>query len=102
MASNGSYFLTLAILALVTFGTRAGGAYLMSWLTPTPRIERFLEGLAASVIAAMVASILATADVKTMIATFLAIAVAGLSRSTIWAMIAGMATAVCYPFVTSY
>jgi len=56
MLNDWSFVLTVAIMAVVTFATRIGGAVLMSYVTPTARTERFLEGLSVSVISALVAS----------------------------------------------
>lgn len=97
MLSDGSYILAVAVLALVALGTRLSGAMLMARVTPTPRVERFLGGLSVSVIAALVASSLAMADLKAFAATVSAVFVAAFSRNVIWAMIAGMIVAAAYP-----
>ncbi|MEM8702878.1 MAG: AzlD domain-containing protein [Pseudomonadota bacterium] len=99
MLSDGSYIIAVSVLALIALGTRLSGAFLMAWVTPTPRIEKFLQGMSVSVIAALVASALVTADLKTFVATCSAIFIAALSRSVIWAMIAGMIVAAAYPQV---
>lgn len=99
MLSDSSYFVAVAVLALVALGTRLSGAVLMARVTMTPRIERFLGGVSVSVIAALVASSLATTDLKALAATVSAIFVAAFSRNVIWAMIAGMIVAAAYPQV---
>lgn len=99
MLSDWSYLIAVTVLALVALGTRLSGALLMAWVTPTPRIERFLEGMAVSVIAALVASSLVTMDIKTFVATGCAIIVAAFSRNVIWAMLAGMIVAAAYPLI---
>ncbi|QFT29968.1 Branched-chain amino acid transport protein (AzlD) [Labrenzia sp. THAF82] len=99
MTDDWSYALAVVILAAAAFATRISGAVLMSFVTLTPKTERFLEGLSVSVIAALVASNLVTADLKTVTATLLAVAVMALSRSVIWAMFAGMMIAAAFPFV---
>ncbi|WP_298960854.1 AzlD domain-containing protein [uncultured Roseibium sp.] len=99
MMDDWSYALVVLILAAAAFATRIAGAVLMSFVTLTPKTERFLEGLSVSVIAALVASNLVTADFRTMTATLLAVAVMALSQSVIWAMFAGMTAAAAFPFV---
>lgn len=99
MLSDWSYLIAVTVLALVALGTRLSGALLMAWVTPTPRIERFLEGMAVSVIAALVASSLVTMDIKTFVATGSAMFVAAFSRNVIWAMLAGMIVAAAYPLI---
>ncbi|MEL7524549.1 MAG: AzlD domain-containing protein [Pseudomonadota bacterium] len=99
MLSDWSYLIAVTVLALVALGTRLSGALLMAWVTPTPRIERFLEGMAVSVIAALVASSLVTMDFKTFVATGSAMLVAAFSRNVIWAMLAGMIVAAAYPLI---
>lgn len=97
MLSDWSYILAVALLGLVALGTRLSGAILMARVTPTPRVEKFLQGMSVSVIAALVASSLVAADLKTFVATGSAIVVAALTRSVIWAMIAGIIVAAAYP-----
>ncbi|WP_421979805.1 AzlD domain-containing protein [Roseibium sp.] len=99
MLSDGSYFVAVAVLALVALGTRLSGAVLMARITMTPRIEKFLGGVSVSVIAALVASSLAGMDLKALAATVSAIIVSAFSRNVIWAMIAGMIVAAAYPQV---
>lgn len=99
MLSDFSYIAAVAVLALVALGTRLSGAVLMAWVTPTPRMEKFLQGMSVSVIAALVASSLVSLDLKAFAATCGAILVAALSRSVIWAMLAGMIVAALYPQV---
>ena len=96
MMSEWSIALSVALLALVALVTRVSGAFLMAWVNLTPKLERFLEGLAVSVIAALVASLLATGDSKTVVATFAALAVMTVSHSVTWAMLVGMLVAATY------
>ena len=71
----------------------------MSRVTSTAKTERFLEGLAVSVIAALVASHLMAADVRNAEAVAVAILVTLLTRSAISAIVAGMITAAVLPFI---
>lgn len=99
MLSDGSYVAAVVIMTAAAFATRIAGAVFMSWVAPTARTERFLEGLAVSVIAALVASLLVGAGPKTMTATVVAIVVMALTRSVVWAMLGGMVTAAAYAFL---
>ncbi|MEM7300204.1 MAG: AzlD domain-containing protein [Pseudomonadota bacterium] len=99
MLSEGSYLIAVAAMALVVLVSRLSGAFVMAWVTPTPRVEKFLEGMAVSVIAALVASSLVTADTKTFVATGCAVIVAIFLRNVIFAMIAGMLTAAAFPHI---
>jgi len=102
MLNDATYFLAVTVLALVALGTRLSGALLMARVRPTPRVETFLQGMSVSVIAALVASSLTTMDLKAFAATGGAIVVAALTRSVVWAMIAGMIVAAGYPHVVSF
>ena len=99
MLSDWSYVTAVVIMTAAAFATRVAGAVFMSWVAPSARTERFLEGLSVSVIAALVASLLAGAGTKTIAATAVAIAIAGLTRSVVWAMLGGMVTAAAYAFL---
>ncbi|MEL6236088.1 MAG: AzlD domain-containing protein [Pseudomonadota bacterium] len=97
MISELSYGLALGVMIVVVLGTRIAGAVFMSWFTPSPGIERFLEGLAASVIAALVASFLVTNDVKLTAAVVCAILTMLATRNVVWAMLIGMLAAALHP-----
>jgi uncharacterized membrane protein len=99
MLSDWSYISAVVIMATAAFATRVAGAVFMSWVPHTSKSERFLEGLSVSVIAALVASLLVTADIKTIAATIVAITLMALTRSVVWAMLAGMIAAAAYPFL---
>ncbi|WP_299472570.1 AzlD domain-containing protein [uncultured Roseibium sp.] len=101
MLSDGSYILMVTVMAAAAFLTRIAGSVFMAWVALTPKSERFLEGLSVSVIAALVASLLMSGDVKTGVATLLALIAMALFRSVVWAMLAGMICAAAYSFVFS-
>lgn len=96
MPSDASITMAIAVMTAVVFGTRVAGAIFMSWIAPSAKIERFLDGLAVSVIAALVASLLTAGDVKLTVSVVLAIVVMALSRSVVWAMLTGMLSAAVY------
>ncbi|MES0880233.1 AzlD domain-containing protein [Roseibium sp. SCP14] len=93
MLSNGTFLIAVLIMAAAAFATRIAGAVLMSRVRTTRSTDLFLEGLSASVIAALVASLLAQSDLRTALAVAAAIAAMLVTRSVIWAMLAGMACA---------
>lgn len=101
MISDGSFALALGLMAIAVFATRIAGAVLMARVTPSPRVERFLEGLAVSVVSALVASSLVTAEAKYAVAVLIAIAATVITRSVIWAMCAGMIAAAMLPHIVS-
>lgn len=89
-------------MAVAVFATRISGALLMSRVPTGPKVERFLEGLSVSVIAAMVASLLLEADSRLIAAAGIAVAVMALTRSMNWAMLTGILTAAMYPFLLNF
>lgn len=99
MLSNGAFALAMAIMAAAVLATRLAGAALMTRFTPSARVDRFLEGLSVSVIAALVASQLTVADARHVAAVIVAVAVMLLARSVVWAMFAGMVAAAAYPLI---
>lgn len=98
--SDTAFAIAVLVMLVATLATRLAGAVLMSKIKPTMRTERFLEGLSASVIAALVASQLVTADVKHTIAVIVAVLLAMFTGNVVWAMLAGMIVAAMFPIVT--
>ena len=80
-------------MAVATYAMRAGGFWLMSHVTPTPRLRRMLETLPGSVMVATVLPIV----LRDGLAAVLAIAAAGammlVRRNDLLAVITGMAVA---------
>lgn len=101
MQNDWSFVLVVAIMASAAFATRIAGAVLMSRVTPTQKTERFLEGLSVSVISALVASQLVTADVTNASAVVVAVVAMLFTRSVVWAMFAGMIAAAATPFIVT-
>lgn len=86
-------FAAIGLMAMVIYGTRAGGAALMSFFRLTPRLEVFLKSLAISVLAAIVASALARGGLRDAAAVAMAALVLLLCRNQIAAIAAGVALA---------
>lgn len=101
MIDDLSFIAAVSVMAIAAFATRIAGPALMSRLKPTARTDRFLEGLAVSVIAALIASQLVTADIKTYTAVIAAVVVMAAAKSPVWAMLAGMVTAASYPIIAA-
>ena len=101
MPSDLSAALAIALIAAVTYGSRIAGALVMSRITISPRVERFLDGMSISVIAAIVASMLAQNGPREAAAVALAVLVMLGARSAVWAMLAGVACAAAWSYVVS-
>lgn len=86
-------WLAILLVAGVTIASRISGPLLMARLPMSLRIERFLQNLSLSVIAALVASMLARGGLREAVSVAVAAAVMLVLRKAIWAMAAGMACA---------
>jgi uncharacterized membrane protein len=91
----GSYGVVAAILAMamVTYSMRAGGFWLMRYVTVTPRVRRMLEASPGAVIVATVAPIVVREGLPALIAVLVGGGVMLLWRRDYLAVIAGMAAA---------
>ena len=86
----------IIMIAAITFASRMAGALLMSRVIVSARIERFLNALSVSVIAALVASIVAQNGLREAVAVALAAVVMLGSKSAVWAMLGGMGFAAAW------
>lgn len=86
-------WLVVPVVALIVFATRSLGPVLMTVVPLSPRVTRFLDGLAISVIVAIVATMLAKAGPREAAAAAAAVAVMLTLRSIFWAMLAGVGLA---------
>ncbi|MEM1286366.1 MAG: AzlD domain-containing protein [Pseudomonadota bacterium] len=93
MVDASSAYLAIGLMALVTLGTRIGGAYVMRFVPLSARVERFLEAMSSSVLAAIVVTFVARGSLRELSAVAVAILVMVAIRSPVWAMIAAMAFA---------
>lgn len=83
----------ILLVAMLVYASRALGLVLMAGVEATPRIRRFLDTLAVSVIAAIVATTLIQVGVREIAAASVTVLIMILSRSAVWAMAAGTAIA---------
>ena len=97
--SNVSFGLAIIVMSVAVFATRIAGAVFMSRIRPTVKVQRFIEGLSVSVIAALVASSLASSAISSMTAVGVAIVAVSITRSVVWAMFAGMVAAALFPLI---
>ncbi|MEL6316129.1 MAG: AzlD domain-containing protein [Pseudomonadota bacterium] len=84
----------VALVAALTLASRFAGAALMRRVRLSPRVMRFLDGLSAAVLAAVVAALLAqNPGPREAAALAVAAAVMALTRRAVWAVAAGVACA---------
>lgn len=101
MPSNLTALTAILLVAGITFASRLAGAYLMSQVKVSPKVSAFLDALSISVVAALVASIIAQNGLREAGAVIVAALAMLTTRSPIWAMIGGMACAVAWTFLTT-
>lgn len=89
----------ILIVAGITFASRLAGSLLMRSVTISPAVERFLDTLSVSVIAALVASTVAEGELRDAVAVALAATVMLVSKSAVWAMLAGISVAAAWAVV---
>jgi uncharacterized membrane protein len=99
MVDATTAYLAIAIMALVTLGTRLGGAYVMRFVTLSPRVTGFLDAMSASVLAAIVATFVVNNGTREGLAVGAAILVMLATRSAVAAMVAAMAFAAAWTWL---
>lgn len=99
MVDATTAYLAIAIMALVTLGTRLGGAYIMRFVTLSPRVTGFLDAMSASVLAAIVATFVVNNGTREGLAVGAAILVMLATRSAVAAMVAAMAFAAAWTWL---
>lgn len=101
MPNDATAFAVIAMIAVITFASRVSGALLMSRIEVSARIDRFLDALSVSVIAALVASIVAQNGLREAVAVAFAAAIMLGWKSAICAMIGGMGFAAAWTPILS-
>jgi uncharacterized membrane protein len=81
------------LLSLVTFATRVGGVWIMSYVPITPRIEAFLKYMAASVLISIVVPATLSGSQRIWVAVAAAVVTMAASGSALGAMLIGIALA---------
>lgn len=100
MSAEATAYLTIFLMAAVTYGVRIAGAEIMTLFRITPRIEAFLKSMAVSVMVAIVASAVAQSGFRENTATLVAAGVMAATRSSIAAMTAAMLTAAAWSWIS--
>lgn len=93
MPSDLSAWAAILMIAAITFGSRMAGALLMRHVTISRRVEVFLDAVSISVVAALVASLLAQNGLREATAVLAASLVMLVLKSPVAAMAIGMITA---------
>jgi uncharacterized membrane protein len=86
-------YAVIALMALATYLLRAGGLFLAGRVPLTPRVERFLESLAGSILISLVVAMAVQGGPVTALAILLAVAVVLATRQSIAAIAAAVALA---------
>lgn len=90
--------MAILVVALVTFCNRIAGPVLMSRIALSERIERFLDAMAVSVVAALVASMIAQAGWREAAAVAICAVVMLRNQSAMWAILAGVSVAATWSY----
>lgn len=91
--------LAILVMAVTTFTTRIGGAIIMSRIPIGPRVERFINAMAGSVLVAVIVPLAAQGDWGARFALLATLAVMLLVRKPLIAITAGVVTAALWRFV---
>lgn len=83
----------LMIMALVTYLTRSGGVFIMSRLPIGPRIERFINAMAGSVLVAVITPMAVQGDWGARLALAATLGVMLATRKPLPAILTGILTA---------
>nr|WP_275298289.1 AzlD domain-containing protein [Halomonas campisalis] len=83
----------LVIMALVTYLTRSGGVFIMSRLPIGPRVERFINAMAGSVLVAVITPMAVQGDWGARLALVATLVVMLATRRPLPAILAGILTA---------
>lgn len=96
MLDDMTVWAVILLVAGVTGGCRFAGSVIMRFVPITGWVERFLDGVAVSVIAALVAARLTQQGAREATAVGVAAIVMIATRSPVAAMITGIATAAAW------
>lgn len=92
-ATRGGVMLAIVIMALVTYLTRAGGVFVMSRVPIGPRVERFINAMAGSVLVAVITPMAVNGDWGARMALIATLVVMLALRKPLPAIAAGILTA---------
>lgn len=83
--------LTILGMALVTYMTRAGGLWLMSFITPSPRVEAWLSQIPGAVLISIIAPAIFLTSLAQTLAALATLLAAIYTKNILVAMIVGVA-----------
>lgn len=83
---------TIICMTAATYFTRAGGLFIISRITPSPRVRAFLSHVPASILVAIIIPTLVSKGLAEVIAASMAALAAVLTRNLIISMLAGLVT----------
>ena len=86
-------YAVIALMAVATYLLRAGGLFLAGRVPLTPRVERFLESLAGSILISLVVAMAVQGGAVTALAILAALAVVLATKQNIAAIAAAVALA---------
>ncbi|SFU67727.1 AzlD family protein [Halomonas korlensis] len=92
-ATRSGVMLAIVIMALVTYLTRAGGVFVMSRVPIGPRVERFINAMAGSVLVAVITPMAVNGDWGARMALVATLMVMLTLRKPLPAITAGVLTA---------
>jgi uncharacterized membrane protein len=92
MQSETLTLITIVGMALVTYGTRAGGFWLMGLFTPSPRIEAWLKQIPGAVLVSIIAPTVLVSSVAETLAAVATVLVAIRTKNVLIAMLVGVTT----------
>lgn len=92
-ATRGGVMLAIVIMAIATYLTRAGGVFVMSRVPIGPRVERFINAMAGSVLVAVITPMAVNGDWGARMALVATLMVMLALRKPLPAITAGILTA---------
>ncbi len=101
MPNELTAWMAILMIATITFSCRLAGSVLMNKVRISPKVNRFLDALSVSVIAALVASVLAQNGLRETVAVAIASLVMLRSKSAVWSMLTGITVAAAWTFASS-
>ncbi|MGR4070051.1 AzlD domain-containing protein [Halomonas sp. LR3S48] len=91
--------IAIMVMALVTYLTRAGGVFVMSRIPIGPKVERFINAMAGSVLVAVITPMAAQGDWGARLALLATLVVMLTTQKALAAISAGILTAALWRLV---
>jgi branched chain amino acid efflux pump len=91
MPNETLILLTICGMALVTYVTRAGGLWLMSFVTPSPRVEAWLRQIPGAVLISIIAPAVFLTSLAQTLAALATLLAAIYTKNILVAILVGVA-----------